>query len=100
VLAFAATGVSPFGGGEIFSIAYRVVNGEPDLTRVPASLRPVIGACLAKDPADRPALCPLLQTVAARSAAYQEVTPGKFWPDQVSAILESGAFTPAPRLPR
>jgi serine/threonine protein kinase len=95
VLAFAATGVSPFGGGEVFSIAYRVVHGEPDLTHVPASLRPVIDACLAKDPASRPALGQLMHTVASSSAAYPEITPGKFWPDQVSALLESGAFTPA-----
>jgi hypothetical protein len=95
VLAFAATGVSPFGGGEMYSIVYRVVHGEPDLTHVPASLRPVIDACLAKDPAARPTLGQLMHTVAISSAAYPEVTPGKFWPDQVSAVLESGAFTPA-----
>jgi hypothetical protein len=95
VLAFAATGVSPFGGGEVFSIGYRVVHGEPYLTRVPASLRPVIDACLAKDPAARPALVQLMHTVSVSSAAYPEVTPGKFWPDQVSAVLESGAFRPA-----
>ncbi len=94
VLAFAATGVSPFGGGEAFSIGFRVVHGEPDLTRVPAPLRPVIDACLSKDPDARPALGPLLDTVAASSAAYPEVTPGRFWPDQVSAVLESVAFKP------
>jgi serine/threonine protein kinase len=94
VLAFAATGVSPFGSGEIFAVTYRVVQGEPDLTHVPASLRSVIEACLAKDPAARPDLGQLIDAVAASSAAYPEVTPGKFWPDQVSAVLESGAFAP------
>jgi len=95
VLAFAATGVSPFGSGEMFAVAYRVVHGEPDLSRVPVSLRPVIDACLAKDPAARPTLDQLMHTVAVSSAAYPEVTPGRFWPDQVSAVLESGTFTPA-----
>jgi tRNA A-37 threonylcarbamoyl transferase component Bud32 len=100
VLAFAATGAAPFGGGgEMFAIAYRVVNGEPDLTRVPAPLRPLIGACLAKNPADRPALSELMHAVAASSAAYPEVAPGKFWPAQVSALLESGEFAPAPLPP-
>jgi len=94
VLAFAATGVSPFGSGEMFAVAYRVVHGEPDLTGVPVSLRPVIDACLAKDPDARPTLDQLMHTVAVGSAAYPEVTPGRFWPDQVSAMLESGAFTP------
>jgi serine/threonine protein kinase len=94
VLAFAATGVPPFGGGEAFAIGFRVVHGEPDLTRVPAALRPVIDACLAKEPDARPALRQLMDTVAAGSAAYPEVTPGKFWPGQVEAVLESRTFTP------
>jgi hypothetical protein len=94
VLAFAATGVSPFGGGEAFSVGFRVVHGKPDLTRVPASLRPLIDACLAKDPGARPSVGQLIDTVAASSAAYPEVAPGKFWPGQVAAVLESGTFTP------
>jgi serine/threonine protein kinase len=96
VLAFAATGTSPFGGGaEMFAVAYRVVHGEPNLTGVPASLRPMIDACLAKDPAARPVLGQLLRDVSVGAAAHPQVTPGRFWPDQVSAVLESSAFTPA-----
>jgi serine/threonine protein kinase len=96
VLAFAAAGAAPFGssGTEMFAIAYRVVNGEPDLSRVPAALRPVIDACLAKDPAARPAVGQLIADVAAGAAAHPGVTPGRFWPDQVAAVLESSAFTP------
>ena len=94
VLAFAAAGAPPFGGGEMFAVGFRVVHGEPDLTRVPAPLRPVIDACLAKDPDARPGLGQLMHTVAASSAAYPEVTPGKFWPGKVAAVLESGTFTP------
>jgi serine/threonine protein kinase len=94
VLAFAATGVSPFGGGEAFSVGFRVVHGEPDLTRVPASLRPLIDACLTKDPGARPVLAQLMEIVATSSAVYPQVAPGKFWPGQVSAVLESGTFTP------
>jgi serine/threonine protein kinase len=96
VLAFAATGAAPFGGAgtEMFAIAYRVVNGEPDLSRVPAALRPVIDACLAKDSAARPAVGQLIADVAAGATAHPGVTPGRFWPDQVAAVLESSAFTP------
>ena len=92
VLAFAATGVAPFAGGAAFAIGFRVVHGEPDLTRVPAPLRPVIDACLVKDPAARPPLSELMYTVAAGSAAHPDITPGKFWPDRVAAVLESPAF--------
>jgi serine/threonine protein kinase len=94
VLAFAATGTPPFGGGEAFAVGFRVVHGEPDLTGVPASLRPVIDACLAKAPDGRPALGQLMDAVAASAVAYPEVAPGKFWPGQVAAALESGTFTP------
>ena len=37
VLIFAATGESPFGGGLTAALVYRVVNGDPELDRVPAS---------------------------------------------------------------
>lgn len=95
VLAFAASGVSPFGGGEVFAIGMRVVHGQPDLTRVPESLRSAIDACLTKDPAERPSLGDLLRTVADNSALYPGVAPGKFWPDQVAVLLDSPTFAPA-----
>ena len=97
VLTFAATGAAPFGssGTEMFAIAYKVVNGEPDLSRVPASLRPLVDACLEKDPAARPAVSQLIDSVTAGAPAYPDITPGRFWPDQVAAVLESSAFTPA-----
>jgi eukaryotic-like serine/threonine-protein kinase len=54
VLAFAATGNSPFGVGPTPALLYRVVNESPDLEAVPARLSPLIEQCLAKDPAARP----------------------------------------------
>jgi serine/threonine protein kinase len=95
VLAFAASGVAPFGGGEMFAVGFRVVHGEPDLTRVPAPVLPVIEACLAKDPAARPDLGQLLGTVATSTASHPEITPGRFWPDQVAAIVDSAEYQPA-----
>jgi len=32
--------------------------------------------------------------VARGAAAHPGITPGRFWPDQVAAVLESSAFTP------
>jgi serine/threonine protein kinase len=95
VLAFAATGVAPFGGGEPFAVGYRVVHGEPDLGRVPASLRPLLLRCLAKEAGDRPTVAELVREVGTAAVAYPQVTPGRFWPDQVAAVLGSPAFTPA-----
>jgi len=98
VLAFAATGVAPFDGGEIFAIAYRLVSSEPDLSRVPPGLRQLVAACLAKDPASRPTLAQVIDAVVAGSAAFPVAEPGKFWPEPVAALLAdtSGPPTPPP----
>ena len=53
-LAYAATADSPFGQGSSEVMLYRVVHEEPDLRGVPDSLAPLVYACLAKEPEDRP----------------------------------------------
>jgi serine/threonine protein kinase len=54
VLAYAATGRSPFGSGPTDVVLYRVLHEEPDLSDVPPTLRSLIATCLAKDPGQRP----------------------------------------------
>ena len=54
VLTYAATGEGPFGTGYTAALLYRVVNREPELSAVPAEIRPMVERCLAKDPAARP----------------------------------------------
>lgn len=54
VLVYAATGRRPFGQGAPAGVLFRTVHEAPDLEGVPAALLPLITACLAKDPADRP----------------------------------------------
>ncbi|MFF1379485.1 PQQ-binding-like beta-propeller repeat protein [Streptomyces sp. NPDC058308] len=54
VLAFAATGVPPFGTGAVHALLYRAAYEEPQLTGVPHGLLGIIAACLDKDPARRP----------------------------------------------
>ncbi|WP_330261713.1 serine/threonine-protein kinase [Streptomyces sp. NBC_00539] len=56
VLAFAAGGRPPFTGDHSAALLYKVVHEPPELDGVPpGELRELIGACLAKAPADRPA---------------------------------------------
>ncbi|WP_424920635.1 serine/threonine-protein kinase, partial [Streptomyces sp. wa13] len=57
VLAFAGTRRHPFGSSEsgMHAVMYRIAQEQPDLTGLPAGLTELVGACLAKDPADRPA---------------------------------------------
>ncbi|SEO39587.1 Serine/threonine protein kinase [Actinacidiphila rubida] len=70
-LAYAATADSPFGQGSSEVMLYRVVHEEPDLVGVPDALAPLVYACLAKDPAERPSTAQLaerLGEIAAREA--------------------------------
>ncbi|MFJ3840919.1 bifunctional serine/threonine-protein kinase/ABC transporter substrate-binding protein [Streptomyces sp. NPDC054912] len=85
VLAYAATGRRPFGSGPVEAMLFRTVHDTADTTGIPHDLLPVIAACLAKAPADRPTAeelrpaltgdapgpwlpAPLLQLIAERSA--------------------------------
>ncbi|MGW0768087.1 serine/threonine-protein kinase [Streptomyces sp. NPDC002676] len=70
-LAYASTGDSPFGHGSSEVMLYRVVHEEPHLQGVPDALAPLIRACLAKDPEERPSTLQLslrLKEIAAREA--------------------------------
>ncbi|MFJ9738188.1 PQQ-binding-like beta-propeller repeat protein [Streptomyces sp. NPDC101166] len=65
LLTFAATGRGPFDAYSPYLTAYRVMNEQPDLTRVPPPLRAVVAHCLAKLPDERPELDALLEQFAA-----------------------------------
>ncbi|WP_306366981.1 serine/threonine-protein kinase [Nocardiopsis sp. CC223A] len=71
VLAFAATGRSPFGEGPVHAVVFRVVHEEPDLSGLPAPLAGLVGECLAKDPAARPDLEHLLRESSAMAPAEE-----------------------------
>ncbi|MFE5094113.1 serine/threonine-protein kinase [Streptomyces sp. NPDC056638] len=70
-LAYAATADSPFGHGSSEVMLYRVVHEEPQLYDVHDALAPLVSACLAKDPEERPSTLQLsmrLKEIAAREA--------------------------------
>lgn len=60
---FAATGNRLFGEGQPSAVLYRVVHTEPDLGDCPAGLRPLVEACLAKNPDARPSVEAILAAV-------------------------------------
>ncbi|WP_369182167.1 serine/threonine-protein kinase [Streptomyces sp. Y1] len=81
LLVLALCGRSPFAGATTLQTLYNVVHTEPDLGAVPAATRPLLAACLAKDPAARPTperLLDLLGSVA------QVPRP---WPEAVHALI-------------
>ncbi|WP_425425956.1 serine/threonine-protein kinase [Amycolatopsis xylanica] len=81
LLAAACSGASPFAGASTLNTLNNVVSGHPDLTTVPDRLRPIIAACLAKDPAARPAPARILELVGS-------VTPSvRPWPEAVHGMI-------------
>ncbi|MGW7327836.1 serine/threonine-protein kinase [Streptomyces sp. NPDC054840] len=51
--AFAALGEPLYGTGPSATVLYRIVHSEPDLSRLPEELRPLLARCLATDPRER-----------------------------------------------
>jgi hypothetical protein len=84
VLAYAATGRSPFGEGPVHAVVYRVVHTPPDLAGLPPELADLVGSCLAKDPGARPAVAAVLD----RLAALGEGTgPGRWLPEELTQVV-------------
>ncbi|MFE0702616.1 serine/threonine-protein kinase [Streptomyces sp. NPDC058872] len=96
-LAYAAMADSPFGHGSSEVMLYRVVHEEPQLHGVPDALAPLIRACLAKDPEDRPSTLQLsmrLKEIAAREA---QGLPASRPPVQRERVEERHAVRPTER---
>ncbi|WP_433511650.1 protein kinase domain-containing protein [Nonomuraea sp. CA-143628] len=60
VILYAATGEDPFTAEALGAVMHRVLSHEPDLSALPDSLRPLVRAALAKEPAGRPTARELL----------------------------------------
>jgi S-adenosyl methyltransferase/Protein kinase domain len=89
VLAFAASGIPPFStgpGGSRTSAMYRIVHGEPDLAGVAEGIRELITACLAKDPARRPAPGQV-DTYHANAVGQPGPRATTFWPSGVARVI-------------
>jgi Protein kinase domain len=92
-LAYAATGQPPFGTATTDVVMmYRILHTEPDLHAVPAALRPVVEAALAKEPGTRPAAHEILGLLAARPPAPAGLPA-------MPTVLSPQPITQAPRLP-
>ncbi|MEV6734231.1 MULTISPECIES: protein kinase [unclassified Streptomyces] len=113
LLSYTATGVGPFGTGTPHALHFRAVYEQPDLDRLPAELRPVVTACLAKQPDDRPTVDDLLHRLTTADGgdgrAETAVTlplPEHCWlPDRIARLVEERTSssllqTPAPTLPK
>jgi serine/threonine protein kinase len=85
VLAFAATGGLPFGGGPAEARTLRVLYVAPDLGNVPVELRELLERCMVKDPASRPTA---RQFLADLVAAHPEAAERADWlPEDILAEI-------------
>ncbi|MER6508650.1 serine/threonine-protein kinase [Nonomuraea sp. NPDC001636] len=78
VLAFGATGRSPFGAGRAEAVVYRITHDEPDLTGLPAPLTELVNRCLAKEPGDRPGVAEILKELADPTRTTTQWLPPPF----------------------
>jgi outer membrane protein assembly factor BamB/tRNA A-37 threonylcarbamoyl transferase component Bud32 len=87
VIAFAALGTAPFGDGPLAATLYRVVNTDPTLEEIPAGLRKLVAACLAKTPAERPTLEWLVSAITMGLGPDAGGGLTSFWPGVVSRMI-------------
>ncbi|WP_241841448.1 protein kinase, partial [Pseudofrankia sp. BMG5.36] len=117
VLAYAAAGHAPFDGASLPRILLRVVHDQPDLTGVPANLRPLVARAMAKNPADRPTADDLLDVlqhlhtpandtptitgprVTPPRFVVPQITPPPVAPPWVTAPPTTGHTPPGPTTP-
>ncbi|MFJ9827554.1 protein kinase [Streptomyces sp. NPDC101160] len=105
VLCYAATGEDPFGDGPLAAVLYRVSQAEADLDRVPEELRPVIAACLARDPETRPtpeALVDLLGGDGGRLPTWPEAVRehiGEYGRELAQLVAAGGPLVEVPAVP-
>ncbi|MFF8607326.1 serine/threonine-protein kinase [Streptomyces sp. NPDC015346] len=90
----AAAGGRPFGDGTPMGLMYRTVHETPDLASVPAGLRGLVGACLAKAPGERPTPGEILDTLAGAPPLREGATPTLVVRD--AAPVPVGDAGPAP----
>jgi outer membrane protein assembly factor BamB len=95
VLAYAATGAGPFGGGSVHALNYRVVHGPPDLSGVPAGLVDVVTRCLDKDPGRRPTVPQLVEELGRASRAWPPGGVG-WLPEPVTTQITRTVPAPPP----
>ncbi|MFF0504161.1 serine/threonine-protein kinase [Streptomyces fimicarius] len=95
IAAYAAIGAPAFGDGPSHAVLYRIVHEDPDLSRLPDELRPLVTRCLSRDPADRPALADIIRIC--HEISPEPLRQGEDWlPRAVAGSITERHQLPAP----
>ncbi|WP_404953382.1 serine/threonine-protein kinase [Streptomyces sp. 147326] len=104
IAAYAAIGAPAYGNGPSHAVLYRIVHEDPDLSRLPSELRPLISRCLSREPAGRPALTEIIELC--HGLSPDPLRQGEDWLPQTLAgsltvrqQLPEPARTPPPAAP-
>ncbi|MEV7806725.1 serine/threonine-protein kinase [Microbispora sp. NPDC088329] len=84
LVAFAATGLHPFGAGDLDVLTRRILVEEPRIDAVPKMLWDGVAAALRRDPAGRPDAARLLASLLAASGIHAAADPRR----AVAAVLD------------
>ncbi|MFD4025003.1 protein kinase [Streptomyces sp. NPDC058576] len=95
IAAYAAIGAPAFGDGPSHAVLYRIVHEDPDLSRLPDALRPLVARCLSRDPADRPSLADIIRMC--HDISPEPLRQGEDWlPQAVAGSITERLRMPAP----
>lgn len=95
ITAFAGIGAPAYGDGPSHAVLYRIVHEDPDLSRLPDALRPLVSRCLSRDPGERPSLAEVIEMCHRVSEA--PLRQGEDWlPQSFATGLVGRSQMPAP----
>ncbi|MDA8372266.1 MAG: serine/threonine-protein kinase [Nocardiopsaceae bacterium] len=94
LVAYAATGRSPFGTGAAEAVAVRVLEGHPDLEGVPDDLMPLVRAATGQDPTRRPTVEQALAELLGDAGEATVALPGPEATELVTRVLRQGWEAP------
>jgi serine/threonine protein kinase len=96
-LLYAATGHAPYRGDTVMDVLVKLATEGPDLSGLPAGLVPLITACLAQSPRDRPTSAALLAGLGPFVESSAGAADGhSYLPESAMGLIGSYARSPQP----
>ncbi|HET6358932.1 bifunctional serine/threonine-protein kinase/ABC transporter substrate-binding protein [Streptomyces sp.] len=91
LLAYAVTGMRPFGRGSAAEVLVRTVHDEPELDGVPAKLLPLLRGCLVKDSGSRLTVAEIRRTLDEADPHVGDGDGGGWLPESLTRLIARGS---------